>query len=243
MSFVILAYTPHPKSAPVTPKDIKLINTDIGIKEKWDERYQMDIILDALDKIDKAMNENKRLIIFPESTIARFINEEPEILEPLRKRSQKITIVIGALYWDGKTPRNSTYLFKKCDVLAMHKVVLVPFGEYNPLPDFIGKWVNKVIYDDAVDYKPVEDISDYEIGGKTYRNAICFEATSAKMYEGNPEFMIAISNNKWFTPSTEPTLQRLLIEYYSLLHGTTIYHAINGSRSYVTNDGKSTFAE
>ncbi|MEJ2489438.1 MAG: apolipoprotein N-acyltransferase, partial [Sulfurovaceae bacterium] len=99
----------------------------------------------------------------------------------------------------------------------MHKVVLVPFGEYNPLPKFIGDWVNKIIYNDGVDYKPVEKISDYQIGETTYRNAICFEATNPKMYANDPKFMIAISNNKWFTPSIEPTLQRLIIEYYSLL--------------------------
>ncbi len=243
LTLVIFAYAPHSKNTPILPQDIKIVGTNIGIKEKWDETYQIDILIDVFTKIDNAILENKKLIIFPESTIAKYLNKEPDILELLNSNSQDIAIVIGALYWDEGTPRNSTYLFKAGDSTAMHKVVLVPFGEYNPLPKFIGDWINKIIYNDGVDYKPVEKISDYTVEGISYRNAICFEATSPKMYKGNPKFMVAISNNKWFTPSIEPTLQRLLIEYYSLLYGTTIYHAINGSPSYITSEGKSTFIQ
>ncbi|MEJ2436995.1 MAG: apolipoprotein N-acyltransferase [Sulfurovaceae bacterium] len=216
---------------------------DLTIKDTSISSYQIDILRNIFSKIDSAILEDKKLIIFPESIIGRYLNKEPNILELLNSKSQDITIVIGALYWDEGTPRNSTYLFKAGDSTAMHKVVLVPFGEYNPLPKFIGDWVNKIIYNDGVDYKPVEKISDYQIGETTYRNAICFEATNPKMYANNPKFMIAISNNKWFTPSIEPTLQHLIIEYYSLLYGTTIYHAINGSPSYITSEGKSTFVE
>ncbi len=241
LAFVVLAYAPHSNNAPTLPANIEIVGTNIGIKEKWDEAHQIDILEDVFARIDNAILKNKEFIIFPESTIARFINEEPDILGFLTSKSQDISIIIGALYLDERIPRNSTYLFEADEFTAMHKVVLVPFGEYNPLPDFIGKWINKVIYNDGVDYKPVEKISDYQIGETAYRNAICFEATSPKMYANNPKFMIAISNNKWFTPSIEPTLQRLIIEYYSLLYGTTIYHAINGSPSYITSEGKSVF--
>jgi len=39
--------------------------------------------------------------------------------------------------------------------------------------------------------------------------------------------MIAISNNAWFAPSIEPTIQKLLMEYYARKYGVTIYHAAN----------------
>jgi len=84
---------------------------------------------------------------------------------------------------------------------------------------------------------------DYTIDGITYRNAICFESTSEKLYEKNtqgeyPEQMIILSNNGWFTPSIEPTLQRLLLQYYSKKYGTTIYHSINMSPSYMIQKGQ-----
>jgi len=52
--------------------------------------------------------------------------------------------------------------------------------------------------------------------------------------------MILLSNNGWFTPSTEPTLQKLLLQYYSKKYGTTVYHSVNMSESYVVKDGKIT---
>ncbi|HEY9129876.1 MAG TPA: apolipoprotein N-acyltransferase, partial [Sulfurovum sp.] len=137
----------------------------------------------------------------------------------------------------GKTPRNSTYIFTEGKIAVANKVILVPFGESNPLPEFLSNWVNKVFYDGAVDYVASRNVTDYTIDGKVYRNAICFEATSEKLYEGNPENMIVLSNNGWFTPSTEPTLQKLLLQYYSKKYGTTIYHSVNMSDSYVVKNG------
>ena len=43
--------------------------------------------------------------------------------------------------------------------------------------------------------------------------------------------MIMISNNAWFTPSIEPTLQHLLLKYYSKKYGVTIFHVVNGSEN------------
>ncbi len=44
--------------------------------------------------------------------------------------------------------------------------------------------------------------------------------------------MIATSNNAWFTPSIEPTLQKLLLKYYAKKYDVTIFHSINGSENY-----------
>ena len=118
------------------------------------------------------------------------------------------------------------------------KVILVPFGESNPLPDWLSHWVNKIFYDGAIDYKASAAISDYTLDGETYRNAICYEACSEELYIGKPKQMIVLSNNGWFTPSIEPTQQRLLLQYYSRKYGTTIYHSINMSPSYVIQKGK-----
>jgi apolipoprotein N-acyltransferase len=89
-----------------------------------------------------------------------------------------------------------------------------------------------------VDYKADSNVTDYTIDGRKYRNAICFEATSERLYEGRPEHMIVLSNNGWFTPSIEPTLQKLLLQYYSRKYGTAIYHAVNMAESYIIRKGQ-----
>ena len=63
---------------------------------------------------------------------------------------------------------------------------------------------------------------------KKFRNAICYEATTDKIFEnlGDTKYMIAISNNAWFTPSIEPTLQHLFFKIL-LKNIITIFHEAN----------------
>ncbi len=236
---VLLAYAPLPTDHPKIDPTVTIVSTDTTIEEKWNPSLQPQQYQRLFEEIDRAISANKDLVILPESVFPVFLNHDPALFDVLKQRASKINIVTGALYWDGKTPRNSTYIFTRDGkVTVANKVVLVPFGERNPLPDFLGKWVNRIFYDDAVDYKADTQLTDYTIEGTRYRNAICFEATSDKLYEGKPANMIVLSNNGWFTPSIEPTLQRLLLQYYSRRYGTTIYHAVNMSPSYIISDGK-----
>jgi len=236
MLIISLAYQPLTSHISKVTPNIALTTIHTSVKDKWDtnkHQAQFDAILQT---IDEAITNKKSLIILPESVFPIFLNRDKTLLNALEERAKHISIVVGALYWDGKTPRNSTYIFTKGRIKVANKVVLVPFGEANPLPDFLSDWVNEVFYDNAVDYKADSNVTDYVIDGITYRNAICFEATSEKLYEGHPQQMIVLSNNGWFTPSIEPSLQKLLLQYYNKKYGTTIYHSVNMSESYIIHN-------
>ncbi|PHS42374.1 MAG: apolipoprotein N-acyltransferase [Sulfurovum sp.] len=221
-----------------TPDKIQIVTTHTSVQDKWNETLHPQQFEEVFTHIDQAIDSGKKLVILPESVFPVFVNRSQELIDRLSEKAKKISIVTGGLYWDGETPRNSTYIFTDGKITVANKVVLVPFGESNPLPDFLSDWVNEVFYDGAVDYKASKDVIDYSINGITYRNAICFEATSEKLYETIPENMIVLSNNGWFTPSIEPTLQKLLLQYYSKKYGTTIYHSVNMSESYIIKEGK-----
>ncbi len=239
---ILFAYTPLPTHTPKMPKDIALVTTHTSVHDKWNKTLHQ-AQFDALFKqIDKAIESKKKLVILPESVFPIFLNRNQALLTKLQERAKYISIITGGLYWDGKTPRNSTYIFTNGQLSIANKVLLVPFGEANPLPDFLSDWVNEVFYDGAVDYKASDKVIDYKIDGITYRNAICFEATSEKLYEKDkkghrPKNMIVLSNNGWFNPSIESSLQKLLLLYYNKKYGTTIYHSINMSESYIISDG------
>ncbi|MCD6212884.1 MAG: apolipoprotein N-acyltransferase [Sulfurovum sp.] len=235
---VLFAYQPVTTSTQPLSNTIQLTTLNTPVEDKWNKDLHTKQFDEIFNSVDKAIEDNKTLIILPESVFPIFLNYDKTLIAKFKERAKHISIVVGGLYWDGKTPHNSTYIFTNGKITIANKVLLVPFGESNPLPDFLSDWVNKVFYDGAVDYKASENVIDYTIDGITYRNAICFEATSEKLYEGKPENMIVLSNNGWFTPSTEPTLQRLLLQYYSKKYGTTIYHSVNMSESYVIQSGK-----
>jgi len=237
---IILAYPYNAQfnSTPLPKSKIVLSNSNITVQDKWNPQlrpYHIDMVF---KKIDRAIHEGKDLIIFPESIFAFFLNEHPNIMTALQASSNEIAIVIGGLYLDYDTNRNSTYIFKEGKFQVANKSVLVPFGEQNPLPKWMGNWINEIFFDGAPDYVASPDVTDYTINGVTYRNAICFEGTSEELYKGDPKQMILISNNGWVSPSIEPTQQKILLQYYSKKYGTTIYHSVNMSPSYVIHNGE-----
>ena len=240
LALLLLAYSPLQTTVSYDDNNssIRLISTYTTVEDKWNEKLVVTHINNTLVLIDKAIADKKSTIVLPESIFPFFLNMETNVLERIEEQSKQINIVIGALYLDGEIHRNSTYIFQDGNYTIANKVVLVPFGESNPLPKWAGRWVNDIFFDGAIDYIGSSTPTDYTIDGVKYRNAICYEATSQKLYEDNPSHMIVLSNNGWFTPSSEPTLQRLLLEYYATIHHTEILHSTNMSRAYRISVGE-----
>ncbi|WP_456392374.1 apolipoprotein N-acyltransferase [Nitratifractor sp.] len=228
----------HPQRVQILSDDpagrIALAGTRVSVERKWQPDALRPQALRVLRLIDRAVDANRSAIYLPESVLPTFLNRDPVLLQAIQKRSRKIDIVLGALFLtpEGEN-RNSAYLFHDGRFTVADKVVLVPFGEANPLPGWAGRWINKIFFDGAPDYQAAKSPTDFLIDGKKFRAAVCFEGTSERLYADRPERMVLLSNNGWFVPSVEPTLQRLLLEYYTHKYGTEIWHAVNGSPSYI----------
>jgi apolipoprotein N-acyltransferase len=180
-----------------------------------------------LKEIQNAIDEDYEVIVFPESVFPLYMNENQKIIDRLLKYSQDITIVAGSLYRDKGNNYNVTYMFQNGKYEMAKKLVLVPFGEYVPLPKFAQNIINDMFFAGQADFVTAEKPTDFIIKGVKFRNAICYEATCQEIYEGDVSYVIAISNNAWFAPSIEPTIQKLLMRYYARKNATTIYHSAN----------------
>lgn len=232
--FAILALIPVLFAVDIHSKidtdfDMKVILYDPELPQeiKWDPRYKEQIIQNDLKAIKRAIKEKKEMIVLPESAFPIYLNKDKSLMQKLKKLSKNITIVTGALKYTDKGYYNSTYYFINQKVTIADKVVLVPFGEEIPLPKFLKDFINRIFFDGAEDFKTAKKPTVITIKGKNFTNAVCYEATEDIIYKNHPRYIIAISNNAWFTPSVEPTLQNLLLKYYSKIHGTTILHSAN----------------
>ncbi|QKF91927.1 apolipoprotein N-acyltransferase [Campylobacter sp. CCUG 57310] len=217
--------------AKILPFEVTLTNTNVPQALKWEKSLKNEFINENLKMIDEAINEGKRAIIMPESVFPTFMTQERNLTAELKEKSQKIAIVAGALAYENSQSYNSTFFFDKGEIKRFDKLVLVPFGEEILLPNFMKNLINELFFDGGKDFKTANSVSDYEIDGVKIRNAICYEATRDELFKGEFDVMIAITNNGWFVPSTEPNLQRLLLKYYSTKYNKTIYHSVNGSPS------------
>jgi len=234
---LLLLLALHVDSEPkeLAPLKIKLVTTQIPQELKWKAHMQQRIVQANFTSISKAIKEGYEVVVLPESAFALFLNHHPDLIKRLENLSHKISIITGALYSDNAKNYNVTYIFNEGEYTIANKMVLVPFGEYVPLPEFMRAFVNRVFFDGAEDYTPALKPTDYVIKDVTFRNAICYEVTCEEIYENNPKYIIAMSNNAWFTPSIEPTLQTLLMKYYAKKHHTIIYHSANIEKSVIVN--------
>jgi len=206
---------------------IKLVSTDVKQEDKWNKRHLTPIVEMALKEINVAIKEGYDVVILPESVFPLYLNRNPALIDSLLNSSKKITIVAGALLSENGLHYNVTYSFENGSYEIAKKMVLVPFGEYIPLPKFAQDFINDTFFSGASDFVTADKPTDFTIKGVKFRNAICYEATCQEIYEGEVDYVIAMSNNAWFAPSIEPTLQKLLMKYYARKNGVTIYHAAN----------------
>ncbi|WP_297440955.1 apolipoprotein N-acyltransferase [Sulfurimonas sp.] len=211
------------------PLKIKLVQTDIKQDVKWTRAALYPTVQMLFKEITNAADKGYDLIVLPESVFPLFMNNNPKLLQEIATLSQKIDIIAGSLIREGTLNYNVTYFFHKGNFQIAKKMILVPFGEYIPLPKFAQKFINDTFFSGASDFTVAKKPTDFIIKGVKFRNAICYEATCKELFQGDVKYMIAISNNAWFTPSIEPTLQKLLMELYARKYGVTIYHSANVS--------------
>ncbi len=220
------------QTTPNFPKlNIALSATNLPQDKKWNPMYKDEIIRGNFWLIDEAIKQKKDLIVLSESAFPLYLNIEDKLLERLKSLSFQIPIVTGALRVQNNRVYNSTFYFNHGKVQIADKVVLVPFGEQIPFPSFMRDFINEVFFNGASDYLSASTPTDFEIKGYKFRNAICYEATTDEIYKDSPTYIVALSNNAWFTPSIEPTLQKLLLKLYAKKYNTITYHSANSGIS------------
>lgn len=231
---LLIAYQSAPGLYIDNPKvKIEMPQLNINQELKWSPDYRRILIQKNFNLINKAIENKKELIILPETSFALILNKNEEVLEKLKDKSYEIDIITGALLVENNQVYNASYHLSYGKVTIAKKVVLVPFGEEIPLPKFFVDLINNTFYNGASDYSKAKNPIDFKVNGEKFRNAICYEATTDEIFKNlnDTKYMITISNNAWFTPSIQPTLQKLLLRYYSKKYDITIFHVANGSKN------------
>ncbi len=222
-------------SGKVLAPELKISMPQLNVNQhiKWEKNYKYELISENINFINKAIEENYDLIILPETAFPTILNRNENLLNLLKEKSKQIDIITGSLYKKDGLYHNSTYHFSQQKVNVAHKVVLVPFGEAVPLPEKIRNLINDIFYEGAKDYESAKEATTFNIKGIDFRNAICYEATTDEIFKnlGSTKYMIATSNNAWFTPSTQPVLQKLLMKYYAKKYNVIVYSSANSSEN------------
>ena len=106
-----LLFSVHIVAAQVSIPSVKIVETDIAQDEKWAQETRGAVLLDVLSKIQKAVEEDHKIILLPESVIPLYLNESATVVERLKKLSKGRTIIVGSLYKEENEHFNSSYFF------------------------------------------------------------------------------------------------------------------------------------
>ncbi len=190
ITFVIFAFPfyNHFRDYRTPDSRIRVTNFYINVRDKWNIELQQKHIDMVIEEIERGIDRGDGVIIFPESIFPLFLNQSESLMTLLEALSNEITIITGGLYIDGdNNPKNTTYIFKDGTFQIASKAVLVPFGEYNPLPSWLGDIINRVFFDGAPDYVSSLKVTDYTIDGVKYRNAYAMRGHLRNYIETNPK--------------------------------------------------------
>jgi apolipoprotein N-acyltransferase len=242
ISLLIPFWWPTPPLLPSPPLKISLLSTNIPQSVKWDKRFIPTEITILLREIGGRLEGGADLVVTPETAFPLPLNRYPQLMERLAQLSHRGAILVGALYEKGGKFYNVGYLFDDGRVTILKKHLLVPFGEYIPLP-FLQKEINKIFFGNPADFTPAQHFAQFVLKGVSFIQAICYEVTSPSLYSLPPRYVVALTNNGWFflpgsEKSLEPILQQLLIIGYSFNSGKMVYHTTNFSGAYVVNRGR-----
>ncbi len=210
---------------------IALAQTQIPQNLRWDPMLYSFQQQEVLSLINYAQTLNYQAIILPESSLPIPLNMSINTLNLLKNLSKDIAIILGSLQQKDQSFFNSTYIFNQEKMQIINKVILAPFGEKIPLPDFLAKPISKLFFNTDSGFEYGANLQDFTLFNLTFRNAICYEGTSSMLYKDSPKLIVMISNNAWFTPSIEPYFQQILLKYYARVNHSIILHSANGSNS------------
>lgn len=204
---------------------VAVVQGNIPQDKKWDESFAA-TIMERYGALTRSCAKDKPdLIIWPETSVPGFVENEPDLLERVRALAMEANapLLVGAPRYE-KTERgehyyNSAFLFLKDGSLAGHydKMHLVPFGEYVPLKDlffFVHRFARRPIGDfvggeqfTVLKFMLERSIKDKDRNWKLVKKVglgclICFEDIFPELASGlvknNAGLLVNMTNDAWF---------------------------------------------
>ena len=245
--------TSHP--LPARTLSIGLVQPNVDQAQKWDMAFRQDT-LQRYSRLTAGMGKELDLIIWPEAATPFIFEREPQYRLLLSAMSHEAgaPLLFGSPalrhYPDGRPYlMNSAYLLAPDgQILGRYdKQHLVPFGEYIPLHNSLLFFLDKL----------VEGIGDFEAGpGATllmfkprektppmtaaatapdfhvkFGVVICYEVIFPNLVRqfasGGAEFMVTVTNDAWFGPSSAPYQHFAMVVFRSVENRVAFARAAN----------------
>lgn len=181
---------------------------------KWNTSARK-ILEDYMNLTLDNLTEKTKIVIWPETAIPVYLQEEEELKERLVKicRENQITLLTGAFMREAEEGEVKEYnaLFEINDRgvenQAYHKQILVPFGEYLPFEKILFKLLPELTdnINEQLSITPGTQSRCFDTPHGKVGGIICYESIFSSI-AGNTiaegaEIFTVVSNDSWFADS------------------------------------------
>jgi apolipoprotein N-acyltransferase len=214
-----------------------LIQGNIPQDVKWSPEFRNRTI-DTYERLTRsAAGSGVDLIVWPESAVPFFFQDEPEPAARIRGLARELSaaLMVGSpaheLYNGKRVFLNSVFMIDPTGetVGRGDKLHLVPFGEYVPLGRYFP-FISKLVVGIG-DFSPGTKAVTLPVAGTRVGTLVCYEVVFpelARRYVNNgARIMVNITNDAWFGRSSAPYQHLSIAAFRSVETRTPMIRAAN----------------
>lgn len=200
--------------------NVRIVQPSIDQAEKWDATVRDRIFATYLDlsaRPPAAGAPQPDLIVWPETSVPFILAERPDALVAFGELvGEGQTLLAGAVRVEGAgRPQDMRYYNAVVAINAagetydaVDKIRLVPFGEYLPLADLLGRFGMKRLVQSVSDFSPGGPRRAIETaGGVRALPFICYEIIFpgiAGYGDAGADLILNVTNDAWFGDTPGP---------------------------------------
>jgi len=226
-----------PESSHAKPLRVALIQGNIPQDVKWSPEFRQQT-LETYERLTREASQGGvDLIVWPESAVPFFFQDEPLQAERIRNlaREMHACLLFGSpaheLRGGRSTFLNSAFLLSPSGetIGRADKLHLVPFGEYVPLGSVLT-FINKLVVGIG-DFAPGERAVALDMGSTKLGVQVCYEIIFpelARQYvQAGARVLVAITNDAWFGRSSAPYQHLAISTFRAIETRTPLIRAAN----------------
>lgn len=219
------------------PLRVALIQGNIPQDVKWSPEFRERTIDTYMRLTRDASKGGIDLVVWPESAMPFFFQDEPLQAERLRSlaRETNACILFGSPAHELRNGRstflNSAFMISPRGetIGRADKMHLVPFGEYVPLGNILT-FINKLVVGIG-DFAPGERAVVLDTGSTKLGVQVCYEVIFpelARQYvQAGARVLVAITNDAWFGRSSAPYQHLAISTFRAIETRTPLIRAAN----------------
>ncbi|HCQ65445.1 MAG TPA: apolipoprotein N-acyltransferase [Rhodobacteraceae bacterium] len=218
------------------PVRLRLVQPNAPQHLKWDPDW-IGTFYDRSLALTRTAPEGAppELVIWPETAVPTLLGEYPRLQAEIAEAAAPARAIAGIRRLDGARGYNSLVLFGPdgAPEALYDKHHIVPFGEYTPLGDLLGRFgINGLAARDGYGYSrgPGAQLLELPDALGTALPLICYEAIFARDLRAAPgraDWILQLTNDAWFGAFSGPYQHLVQARFRAIEFGLPVVRAAN----------------